>query len=203
MAFFNFRLPGMKRRDDKAAPSSASPDSVEVMRRRARHRLVGAAVLVLIGVVGFPLLFDTQPRPVAVDIPITIPDRNKTAPLVLPGATSAAPVVSGVVSQAPARMPDAAGLDAGEEVVLSDKSDKKVALAPAAPAPVAIKKEAKPEPKPEPKPKPELKPELKPEPKLEPKPKPKPKPKLSQGALRATPRKPWPWERCRSELADP
>lgn len=169
MAFFNFRLPGMKRRDDKAAPSSASPDSVEVMRRRARHRLVGAAVLVLIGVVGFPLLFDTQPRPVAVDIPITIPDRNKTAPLVLPGATSAAPVVSGVVSQAPARMPDAAGLDAGEEVVLSDKSDKKVALAPAAPAPVAIKKEAKPEPKPEPKPKPELKPEPKPEPKPKPK----------------------------------
>jgi DedD protein len=36
------------------------------MRRRARHRLIGAAVLVLIGVVGFPLLFDTQPRPIPV-----------------------------------------------------------------------------------------------------------------------------------------
>ena len=51
------------------------------MRRRARHRLIGAGVLVLIGVVGFPLLFDTQPRPVAVDIPIEIPDRNKVKPL--------------------------------------------------------------------------------------------------------------------------
>ena len=136
MAFFNFRLPGMKGRDDRSA-ASAPPDSVEVMRKRARHRLIGAAVLVLVGVVGFPLLFDTQPRPVAVDIPITIPDRNKTAPL-----ASAAPVVSGTVSQAPARMPDAAGLDAGEEVVLSDKSDKKVAPAPVVTAQAAIKKEA-------------------------------------------------------------
>ena len=43
------------------------------MRKRARHRLIGAGVLVLIGVIGFPLLFDTQPRPIAVDIPIEIP----------------------------------------------------------------------------------------------------------------------------------
>ena len=160
MAFFNFRLPGMKGRDDRSA-TSAPPDSVEVMRKRARHRLIGAAVLVLVGVVGFPLLFDTQPRPVAVDIPITIPDRNKTAPL-----ASAAPVVSGKVSQAPARMPDTAGLDAGEEVVVSDKSDKKVPPAPVVTAQAAIKKEAKTEPEP--------KHETKPEPKHEPKPKPKP-----------------------------
>ena len=125
-------------------------------------------MLVLVGVVGFPLLFDTQPRPVAVDIPITIPDRNKTAPL-----ASTAPVVSGTVSQAPARMPDAAGLDAGEEVVLSDKSDKKVAPAPVVTAQAAIKKEAKPEPEPKPEAKPEPKPKPKPE---EPAPKPTPKP---------------------------
>ena len=167
MAFFNFRLPGMKGRDDRSA-ASAPPDSVEVMRKRARHRLIGAAVLVLVGVVGFPLLFDTQPRPVAVDIPITIPDRNKTAPL-----ASAAPVVSGTVSQAPARMPDTAGLDAGEEVVLSDKSDKKVHPAPVVTAQAAIKKEAKAEPEPKPEAKPEPKPKPKPE---EPAPKPTPKP---------------------------
>ena len=51
------------------------------MRRRARHRLIGAVVLVLLAVVGFPLMFDTQPRPVAVDTPILIPDRPTTAPL--------------------------------------------------------------------------------------------------------------------------
>ena len=48
MAFFNFRLPGTKGRDDKAP--AVSSDSVEVMRRRARHRLIGATVLVAIGV---------------------------------------------------------------------------------------------------------------------------------------------------------
>jgi hypothetical protein len=75
MAFFKFRKAG----EDTAAAAPA--ESVEVMRRRARHRLIGAAVLVLIGVVGFPLLFDTQPRPVQVDIPIDIPDRAKAKPL--------------------------------------------------------------------------------------------------------------------------
>jgi DedD protein len=51
------------------------------MRRRAKHRLLGAAVLVLIGVVGFPILFDRQPRPIAVDMPIEIPDKAKVKPL--------------------------------------------------------------------------------------------------------------------------
>lgn len=55
------------------------PQSIEVVRRRARHRLIGASILVLVGVVGFSLLFDTQPRPIAVDIPIEIP--SKVAPL--------------------------------------------------------------------------------------------------------------------------
>ena len=70
-------------------------------------------------------------------------------------------------------MPDAAGLDAGEEVVLSDKSDKKMAPAPVVTAQAAIKKEAKAEPEPKPEAKPEPKPKPKPE---EPAPKPTPKP---------------------------
>ena len=64
-----------------AAPTAATaPESLDAVRRRARHRLIGAAVLVLLGVVGFPLLFDTQPRPVAVDIPIEIPSRQVAKP---------------------------------------------------------------------------------------------------------------------------
>lgn len=158
MAFFNFRLPGMKGRDDRA-PASAQPDSVEVMRKRARHRLIGAAVLVLVGVVGFPLLFDTQPRPVAVDIPITIPDRNKVAPLGSANGASSAQVASGTVTSsapasppAPTRMSNTAGLDDGEEVVSSTKPERKPTPAPAVPAQVAAKTEAKPEPKPKAKP---------------------------------------------------
>ena len=80
MAFFKFRTRGPQGNEGRSAPAAVPAESVETMRRRARHRLVGAAVLVLLGVIGFPLLFDTQPRPVSVDIPIEIPDRNKDKP---------------------------------------------------------------------------------------------------------------------------
>ena len=76
MAFFKFRKGG----DEHPTPAQA-PESVEAMRKRARHRLIGAAVLVALGVIGFPMLFDSQPRPIAVDIPIEIPDKNKAKPL--------------------------------------------------------------------------------------------------------------------------
>lgn len=58
-----------------------SPPSVEVVRQRAKHRLIGVSVLVLAAVLVFPLLFDTQPRPVPVDIPIEIPSRKAAKPL--------------------------------------------------------------------------------------------------------------------------
>lgn len=76
MAFFKFRKDG----DEHTTPSPA-PESVEAMRKRAKHRLIGAAVLVAMGVVGFPLLFDNQPRPIPVDLPINIPDKNTVKPL--------------------------------------------------------------------------------------------------------------------------
>ena len=63
MAFFKFRLPGSKA--ETRASSTGPVESIEGLRRRARHRLIGAAVLVLVAVIGFPLVFDTQPRPVA------------------------------------------------------------------------------------------------------------------------------------------
>ena len=84
MAFFKLRK-GSDDRSNAPAPS----ESVEVMRKRAKYRLLGAAVLVLLGVIGFPLLFDKQPRPIAVDTPIEIPDKNKVLPLSIP-----APAVS-------------------------------------------------------------------------------------------------------------
>ena len=83
MAFFKFRLPGQAAGEPQGNHSNTPAESVEAMRRRARHRLIGASVLVVLGVVGFPLLFDTQPRPVSVDIAVTIPDRADSKPLVL------------------------------------------------------------------------------------------------------------------------
>lgn len=95
MAFFKFRKGA-----DAAPAATAQPESVEALRRRARHRLIGAAVLVLLGIVGFPLLFDTQPRPIAVDIPIEIPDRAKAKPL--PAPPQPQPHAQGTVADATA-----------------------------------------------------------------------------------------------------
>lgn len=103
MAFFKFR-----KSSDEASAAPTQPESLEVMRRRAKHRLLGAALLVIVGVAGFPLLFDRQPRPIAVDIPIEVPDRAKVKPLPIPEPTitpapavlavSAAPAASAVAS---------------------------------------------------------------------------------------------------------
>ncbi len=76
---------------DAAAAESESGDSVARARRRARQRLVGAVVLVGIGIIGFPLLFETAPRPIAVDVPIEIPSREGAAPLVLPESRESKP----------------------------------------------------------------------------------------------------------------
>lgn len=84
MAFFKFRKDG----DEHTTPPPA-PESVEAMRKRAKHRLIGAAVLVALGVVGFPLLFDNQPRPIPVDLPISIPDKNTVKPLATPPVANA------------------------------------------------------------------------------------------------------------------
>src|SRR4051812_48080816 len=98
MAFFKFRKSG-----DRQAAASVHPESVEAMRRRAKHRLIGAAVLILAGVIGFPLIFDTQPRPIAVDVPIVIPDKNSVKPLALPATPTAPPAV--VAAATPSALP--------------------------------------------------------------------------------------------------
>ena len=96
MAFFKTRKGG-----DESQAARQQPESIEAMRKRAKHRLIGAGVLVLVGVIGFPLLFDTQPRPIAVDIPIEIPDRNKVKPLAVPPQPGVqAPVAAGPVTAA-------------------------------------------------------------------------------------------------------
>jgi DedD protein len=55
--------------------------SNEELRRKAKVRLIGSAVLVLIGVLAFTLMLDTQPRPNAADIAVLIPSRDKVPPL--------------------------------------------------------------------------------------------------------------------------
>ena len=93
-----------KRSNDAQAPAAAAADAVAAARSRARHRLIGATVLLGIGVIGFPLLFETQPRPIAVDIAIEIPRKDGAPPLLL------------LPAPAPALSPASAALLAGESV---------------------------------------------------------------------------------------
>lgn len=96
MAFFKFR----KAADEPASAPPPAP-SIEAIRKRATYRLAGATVLVLLGVLGLPLLFDKQPRPLAIDTPIDIPDRNKVLPLAFPVApASTVPAVPGKTVEA-------------------------------------------------------------------------------------------------------
>ena len=163
MAFFKLRLPGRFSSTQTGADalSNAPAESVEVIRKRARHRLMGSVVLVLGAVVGLPLLFDRPPRPVAIDTPIVIPDRNQASPLsATSGSAKTGAIKEGLAQDqaiaasqtgvAKSAVNNSAGLDPHEEVVTKDS-----------------KAEVRQEPKPE------LKAEAKPEPKSENNPDPK------------------------------
>jgi DedD protein len=150
-----------KRQGDaaSAAPTGLAADAslVERARTSARRRLIGAVVLLGIGVVAFPLIFETQPRPIPVDIPIEIPRKEGLPPLAVP-----APRPVAVPASRPA-MP----------VITEPKVEAPSEPAPPAPAAepkVQSKPETKPEPKPEPKaePKPAVKAEAKPAARTEP-----------------------------------
>ena len=101
MGLFSF----LQRSTAPDAPRAGTPDPVQAARSRARRRLIGAAVLLGVGVIGFPLLFETQPRPIPVDIAIDIPrkDNAPSLPLPPPRTASAAPatarISSGVISE--------------------------------------------------------------------------------------------------------
>jgi DedD protein len=92
-------------------------------KKRARRRLVGAIALALAAAVGLPMLLDSQPKPLAGDIAIQIPSKDKAAPLPAPSEPAA---------QTPAR---------DKTVALEDSVDKGEEVLQAPPA-------AKPEPKP-------------------------------------------------------
>lgn len=193
MAFFKFRFPGQT---PPAEGVAAGPnESIEIVRRRARHRLTGAVVLVLLAVVGFPLLFDTQPRPVSVDTPIVVPDRQKTPALAsnVPVPAAQAPAKPLLPNTEAATVPAQSSLDAREEVVpkpaapVADKpveqpAEKRADLPVDKPAEKSVINKAEV--------KPEAKPEVKPEAKAPTPPKPKDDGQKAQALLEGKPVKP-------------
>jgi DedD protein len=137
--------PFLKRKDAPAARSRPVADGAEVQqaRVRARRRLIGAAVLLVLGVIAFPLLFETQPRTIPVDIPIEAARSGSVAPaLPKPGPAKAMPPIvvdpsANVVVESPAAASDSA---------VPAKEATKVA----APAPAQVQSRTAPEPKPAP-----------------------------------------------------
>lgn len=99
----------------KASPKSGTPaPNLDDVRRQSRHRLIGASLLVVVAVVGFPLVFDTQPRRIPVDLPIHIPAQPPVSPLtpvasapVEPPAPSATPDPTPAAAAAPVAVPEA------------------------------------------------------------------------------------------------
>ena len=133
MAFFKFRTGAHDSPEDSGSDSETR--TVENLRRRARQRLIGAAVLVVLAVAGFPLVFDTQPRPVPSDLAIDIPSKAKQASEVPPAPLSAH---SGAAAQAtgaaaPAEPHDPKqSLTEKEELVSSDAKSTLAVSAPVA-----------------------------------------------------------------------
>lgn len=118
--------------DERPAPA-AEPGSVQMARIQARRRLAGALVLLVAGVAVFPVLFETKPRPIAVDTPIVMPTRE------------AATAVRGPVARAPVNaLPADAGIEgpAAAAPAASEPVEMRPAQAQAepetAPAPPAV-----------------------------------------------------------------
>ena len=138
MPFFNFR----RGNTSAATLQAAVPESADALRRRARHRLIGSAVLVLAGVIGFPLVFDTQPRPLAVDVAIEIPGKTTAKPLVLPAPVISASVPAVVATPAlPASAPvTPASRVVSEKVAAAASLTAEEEIVPSKPAPVSTSK---------------------------------------------------------------
>lgn len=131
---------------------------------RARRRLIGMVVLVGAGIIGFPWLFETQPRPMSHDVEM-VRAGDATEGRAEGGAAGKVAMI-----QVPVEVPAPEDVrpappEAEEEIV---STAPPVRATPAAPQ--SDQPEPKPEPKVEPKPEPKAKPELKPDPKPEPKP---------------------------------
>lgn len=85
-------------------PSQAD---IEATRTRARRRLIGMAVLVGAGVIGFPWLFETQPRPMSSEVEVVQAGtpRAQGDPAPVSGRAVAGKVgVAGIVTPPPAEV---------------------------------------------------------------------------------------------------
>ncbi|MES2538399.1 MAG: SPOR domain-containing protein [Pseudomonadota bacterium] len=93
----------------KANEANEPVDPVLPEKKRARRRLVGAVALVLAAIIGLPMILDSEPKPLADDIAIQIPAKEK------PANPQSAPSRQGTA--AVNKAPVAAALDKDEEEI--------------------------------------------------------------------------------------
>lgn len=119
-------------------------------KKRARRRLVGAIALALAAAVGLPMLLDSEPKPLAGDIAIQIPAKDKAAPLPVPAADKTVSAADSVdKGEEVVEAPPPAPVKPESKPAVTAKADAQPEPKPAAPKPAEPKVERKPEPKPE------------------------------------------------------
>lgn len=149
MGFFKRKDPADQAQSSRRAAVPSEVQAAE-LRGRARRRLAGAIALVLAAVIVLPMVLDSQPAPVADNIPIKVPERNTpfqpqvTEPQIAAPATPA----PGAAPTDPAAVPAPPAVTSTPPVALATPP----AAQPAAPPATPPKPEAKPKPEPEPKP---------------------------------------------------
>lgn len=163
MGFFNRKDPA-----DQAQPSkrAAVPSEVQAaeLRGRARRRLAGAIALVLAAVIILPMVLDSQPVPVADNIPIRVPDRNTPfQPQVSEPQAGAAPATTpaaqGTAPNEPPNIPTPPPVTSAQPQTATPPATTPPATTPPVVTPPAVtpprtaqatppKPETKPEPKP-------------------------------------------------------
>ncbi|NVD98496.1 SPOR domain-containing protein [Massilia sp. BJB1822] len=95
-------------RGSRARAGRDAADPVLPEKKRARRRLVGAIALALAVVIGLPMVLDSEPRPVANDIALQIPSKDKPLEQGAPAPAASAPE---------SRVAPGAALDQSEEIV--------------------------------------------------------------------------------------
>jgi DedD protein len=124
----------------RRARKSEAADPMLPEKKRARRRLVGAIALALAVAVGLPMILDSEPKPMANDIAIQIPSKDKVPALPVPAAATAA--------DAQTASPDVATVDAtaalgdGEEIVEAPDAANQPPVTP----PPAIEPKTQPQP---------------------------------------------------------
>lgn len=120
-----------------------SADDIAAARTRARRRLMGAAVLLMAGVIGFPLVFETQPRPIPVDIPIEIPRKDGAPALAMPPVRPVGSKASGIVASPRQDTPAQAPVEGPREVAAPASAPAAKSVSSPAEAPKKVADEAR------------------------------------------------------------